>query len=133
MKTKYVARILIGLFVVLFGTVAITIVPKRMDANAGVIHFPFYQRTQTMDATRDMIYALGWNHKSEGGNGKKVTFEAEDLNGKLVTFDFIYKIASAKVMISVEDSSQYPAKEITKELARCIGMHIDGERLEKVK
>ena len=133
MKIEYVVGILIGLIVVAVGIFTITVVPKRIDADAGVIRFPFYQGTPTMDAARDMISALGWEHISESGDGKHVTFRAADQNGKVVTFDFIFNLAGTKVVVSTEEASQYSVKDITKELARRIGMRIDGDRLSEVK
>ncbi len=102
---------------------------KSLDANAGTIRFPFYQGTATMDAARDMIFSLGWEHKSEGGDAKHVAFEAADKNGKTVTFDFMFGGGVAEVQISTENDSQYSVEEITKDLAKRLGMRVDGDPL----
>ncbi len=86
-----------------------------------------------MDAARDMIFALGWQHGSEGGNGKQVAFQATDRNGKGVTLNFRYRIIGTRVVISTEDYPQYSPEEITKELARRIGMSVDGDPLPEVE
>jgi len=129
MKTKHVVGILIGLIIVAVGIFTVAVVPKKIDADAGVIRFPFYKGTSTMDTARDMIFALGWEHISEGGDGKHVTFRAADRNGKLVTLEFLFKLVGTKVLISTERDSQYSVEEITKELARRIGMRIHGNPL----
>jgi hypothetical protein len=150
MKRKKAVKIVTGLIAVAVGLLAITVIAKRIDATAGVINFPFYQGTRTMDATREMILAMGWEHRSESGRRERictfgcghgvkisnkdyVTFEAADQNGKVVTFKFIYNLVGTKVVVSTEEAFQYSVEDITKELARRIGMRISGDPLPEAK
>jgi hypothetical protein len=129
MKMKHVVGAVIALIVVALAIATVLIVPKRIDPGGGVIHFPFYQGTRTMDAAREMIYALGWQQKSEGGDSKQVTFRATDRNGKTVSLRFVYHIVGTKVVVTTEQNPQYSVEQITKELARRIGMHVDASPL----
>jgi len=129
MKIKQLIGAVIAVILVALAVFAVLIVPKRIDSRDGVIRFPFYQGTATMDATRDMVYALGWQQKSESGDRQQVTFRATDRNGKTVSFTFHYHIVGTRVVVSTEEASQYSVEEITRELARRIGMHVGGSAL----
>jgi hypothetical protein len=129
MKTKYIIGTVGGLIVVAVALLITSVVTKQVYASSGVIRFPLYQSTPTMDAARDMIYALGWQLKSEGGDGNQVTFRTTDRDGKAVTFRFAYRIVGSKVLVSAEEKSQYSVREITQELARRIGIRTDGSPL----
>ncbi|MFC1453290.1 hypothetical protein ACFLSJ_08115 [Verrucomicrobiota bacterium] len=133
MKKKQIVGTLVGMIAVVLVVLTVLIIPKRVDAEAGTIRFPFYQGTPTMDAARDMICALGWQHGSEGGDGKQVTFRATDRNGKAVAFTFTFHLVGTQVLISAEDGAQFPVQEITKELARRIGMSVGGAPLPEVE
>jgi hypothetical protein len=134
MKVKHAVVTLLGILVVLAAVCLVSIVTRRLDADAGVIRFPIYQGTETMDTARDMIYDLGWEHLSEAStnSGKTITFKAKDAHGSVVTFDFVYGLVTTHLAVSTEENPQHTKKQISRELARRIGLHVEGAPLPEV-
>ena len=126
---KYMAIVSLRMFLVPAGIIGFGVLPWRMDAAAGEIRYPFYKSTQTMDTARDMIFDLGWEHCSEGGTRDGVVFKASDRNGKMVTLDFDCRIVGNCVSVKTEAGAEYAAPEITKELARRLGLPVEGAPL----
>ena len=98
---------------------------KKLDVAAGIVHYPIHRGTATIDASRDLHYALGWSNRSETGTDTGVSVSSLDSNGKQVTFDFKNHVLSGEATIVVEAGSQYSRLEIATELARRIGLIID--------
>jgi hypothetical protein len=134
MKAKYTTAAIAGLLLATLGTCAIALMSRRIDAGAGVIRFPFYQGTATMDSARDMIFDLGWTHVSESGTSTsgqrtRVTFEALDRQGKTVTLVFTLGLLASQVEIATDENSEYSRHEVTRELARRLGMRVEARPL----
>ena len=129
MKNSRIIAVSLAAVVFLVAVFAAIVIPRRLNASAGIIRVPFYEIQKTMDAARDMIFALGWEHQSEEGDGKRVIFKAKDAKGKQVTFTFDFGFFGSRTQVAVETGTQYSVSEVTQELAQRIGMHVGGASL----
>ncbi|MBN1867143.1 hypothetical protein JW916_07595 [Candidatus Sumerlaeota bacterium] len=122
----------IAVLVLVLLILAVAFWSQRLDAEAGMVRYRSFRLsggTHFIDAARDMIYDLGWEHRSEEGTRHGVRLTAIDGNGKRIEFDFRLGLFRRSVLVVPEDGSQYTRSQIATELARRMGVAVDAAPL----